>query len=167
MAIVFIHTRGHRFKRHRVRNPSILPNRHQLIIHSLPPVKIKHVARLRVIWNVMSKGEETSETTNSWACHIWKLHVPVKIKHFSWRFCSDSLPTRLNLYKRKIISSPVCLLCGSDTETALHALRDCNFVKQVWVTYLMARRSGWVMMGGNGLWHCGNVWMTWGTWEWL
>lgn len=107
----------------------------------------------------MSKGEETSETTNSWARHIWKLHVPVKIKHFSWRFCSDSLPTRLNLYKRKIISSPVCLLCGSDTETALHALRDCNFVKQVWVTSGLFNGMK-VWMGNDGrqwlmaLWEC-------------
>ena len=34
---------------------------------------------------------------------IWKLHIPNKIKMSLWRVCSNALPTKENLKKRKIL----------------------------------------------------------------
>ena len=39
---------------------------------------------------------------------IWKLNVPGKIKHFLWRACTNSLPTKTNLLRRKVISESLC-----------------------------------------------------------
>ena len=30
---------------------------------------------------------------------LWKLKVPGKVRHFMWKACSDSLPTRQNVKK--------------------------------------------------------------------
>ena len=43
---------------------------------------------------------------------LWKPRVLGKVKHFLRRACTDSLPTRINLMKRKIMSDLVCHLCG-------------------------------------------------------
>lgn len=58
--------------------------------------------------------------------------MPGKVKHFLWRACTDSLPTRINLMKRKILSDPICHLCGQADEDTLHALWGCKAIKQVW-----------------------------------
>ncbi|XP_075633467.1 uncharacterized protein LOC142605927 [Castanea sativa] len=63
---------------------------------------------------------------------IWKPGVSGKVKHFLWRACTDSLPTRINLMKRKILSDLICHLCGRVDEDTLHALWGCEAVKQVW-----------------------------------
>lgn len=41
---------------------------------------------------------------------IWSLKVPRKINHFLWRACTDCLPTKTNLLKRKIVADSVCQL---------------------------------------------------------
>ena len=41
---------------------------------------------------------------------IWKLGVLGKVKHFLWRACTNSLPTKLNLVKQKIMNEAVCHL---------------------------------------------------------
>lgn len=58
--------------------------------------------------------------------------MPGKVKHFLWRACTDSLPTRINLMKRKILSDPICHLCGQADEDTLHAMWGCKAIKQVW-----------------------------------
>nr|POE85851.1 hypothetical protein CFP56_18200 [Quercus suber] len=63
---------------------------------------------------------------------IWKLGVPGKVKHFLWRACTNSLPTKLNLVKRKIMNKAVYHLCGQTDKDTLHALWGCETVKQVW-----------------------------------
>ena len=34
---------------------------------------------------------------------IWRIKVPGKIKHFIWKACSNSLPTKENLLRRKVL----------------------------------------------------------------
>ena len=36
---------------------------------------------------------------------IWKFWVPNKVRHFLWRAVQNSLPTKLNLYKRQVVSN--------------------------------------------------------------
>lgn len=47
-------------------------------------------------------GSNRLGMTNLWY-RIWKLKLPGKIIHFLWRACSDCLPTKVNLMKRKIV----------------------------------------------------------------
>ncbi|KAL0004708.1 hypothetical protein SO802_012269 [Lithocarpus litseifolius] len=42
---------------------------------------------------------------------IWSADVPNKIKNFAWRACQNTLPTKANLFHRKVISSEVCEHC--------------------------------------------------------
>nr|POE55816.1 aspartyl protease family protein 1 [Quercus suber] len=70
---------------------------------------------------------------------IWKLNVPGKIKHFLWKSCTNSLPTKNNLLKRTIISEDVCHLCSTHPEDVMHALWGCSKVYQVW-----QRSFGWL-----------------------
>ena len=49
-------------------------------------------------------SSDTSNQKTFWNC-IWKLRVPNKIKTFLWRVCSEALPTKENLRKRKIIDN--------------------------------------------------------------
>jgi hypothetical protein len=43
---------------------------------------------------------------------IWKLRVPRVIQLFLWRACNNILPTKENLHRRKIVTDPLCPLCG-------------------------------------------------------
>ena len=42
---------------------------------------------------------------------IWKIHLPQKIKHFTWKANWDILASKENLAKRKITLDRVCELC--------------------------------------------------------
>jgi hypothetical protein len=63
---------------------------------------------------------------------IWALPVPNVEKNFMWRACHDLLPTRVNLFRRKVITDPSCLFCGAAAETGFHVLWDCPSAKDVW-----------------------------------
>ncbi|KAK9996808.1 hypothetical protein SO802_021494 [Lithocarpus litseifolius] len=42
---------------------------------------------------------------------MWKLDVPNKIKKFCWRACTKSLPIAKNLYRKRVLDSPLCSSC--------------------------------------------------------
>ena len=51
--------------------------------------------------------------------------LPKNIFNFTIRFINNSLPTRKNLHKWRIISSPECSFCNY-RETLLHVIAGCN-----------------------------------------
>lgn len=61
------------------------------------------------------------------------MNVPTVVKNFLWRVCNNSLPTRDNLYKKKITIDPLCPICGLVPETSVHALWSCSAVLAVWM----------------------------------
>jgi hypothetical protein len=63
---------------------------------------------------------------------LWALPVPNVEKHFIWRACNDSLPTRENLAKRKVITDSICPFCEQEMETCCHILWQCPSAKDVW-----------------------------------
>ena len=65
---------------------------------------------------------------------IWKMFTPGKIKHFLWRACSDALPPKSNLVKRRILEEDTCQFCAKEPETISHALWECELLHQVWST---------------------------------
>lgn len=91
-----------------------------------------HVARLMGESNGVSSGAAAgSSSLDPLVMNIWRLQIPNKIKIFLWRLWTNSLPTRFNLHKRKVILTPLYSLCGASIETAFHALRVYSQVKQV------------------------------------
>jgi hypothetical protein len=69
---------------------------------------------------------------------IWKLKVPRVIHLFLWRACNNILPTKENLLRRKIVSDPICPLCGREVETSGHVLWGCDAARSVWSESLRA-----------------------------
>ena len=62
-----------------------------------------------------------------------------KIKQFLWKACTNLLPTKENLMKRKILQESVCHRCSRGSEGVVHALWGCEYLKVVWDS-----KFGWV-----------------------
>lgn len=45
---------------------------------------------------------------------IWAMKVPNPVKLFTWRACHNLLPTRHNLFQRKVVNNPSCPCCGRE-----------------------------------------------------
>lgn len=63
---------------------------------------------------------------------IWKLNISKKMQIFCWRACNEALLTVENLYKRKILDSPLCSSCGKANETVFQALWECEKIHTAW-----------------------------------
>lgn len=63
---------------------------------------------------------------------IWSLGGPPKLSHFLWRACTNSVATQGRLYDRHVADNGLCILCGHEQESIVHALFDCPEVQQVW-----------------------------------
>jgi exonuclease III/ribonuclease HI len=63
---------------------------------------------------------------------IWNIDVPRAAKIFLWKACSGILPTKENLYSKKITPDPLCPICQLEVETTAHALWSCPSAQDVW-----------------------------------
>ena len=63
---------------------------------------------------------------------IWRLKVSRVVQHFLWKACNNILPTKENLYKRRITIDYLCPLCRNATETVGHIIWSCESSKDVW-----------------------------------
>ena len=63
---------------------------------------------------------------------IWSLHVLNRVKTLLWRAGSDSLPSKANLLKRKVLVDDICPNCNIESETSFHALWSCTELTSVW-----------------------------------
>ena len=63
---------------------------------------------------------------------IWALDVPNKVKHFIWRACRNSRPTKCNLVHRQVLTDHHCDRCSTSQEDMLHALWSCPELDGVW-----------------------------------
>lgn len=61
---------------------------------------------------------------------VWGLPVPSKVRNLVWMAAKNSLPTKTNLVKRKIITSDTCELCQQGQEHLCHAL--CPKLEDNW-----------------------------------
>ena len=90
-----------------------------------------HVAHMQ---NIADKGASTSFQQHhpSFWNQVWNIKVPQKIKLFLWKICQNAIPVKDNLFKRKLINSPLCQVCNSERETIEHALLLCPWTSLVW-----------------------------------
>lgn len=58
--------------------------------------------------------------------------IPAKVKNFLWRLFHNSLPTKANLYGRKIVNNNLCPLCQLELETSIHLLWNCRASNDIW-----------------------------------
>lgn len=57
---------------------------------------------------------------------MWRLKIPLKVKNFAWRACQESLRTKQNLIRRKIVVASQCSFCDYQEEDLWHALLYCH-----------------------------------------
>ena len=72
-------------------------------------------------WAEHSMAREHSLVWNK----IWSLNVPPKVRTFLWRACSNCLPTRDNLHRRRVSVKRHCGICHHRSETVSHILWEC------------------------------------------
>ena len=53
---------------------------------------------------------------------LWSLPIPHKVRHFCWRACRDTLPTKVKLRRRNVIAEDMCVCCKEKAETNGHFL---------------------------------------------
>ncbi|KAK6156676.1 hypothetical protein DH2020_010924 [Rehmannia glutinosa] len=63
---------------------------------------------------------------------LWKLKIPARILHFTWRILTNSLPTPENLIRRHLPCDPLCPLCKSADVTTIHLFFLCPLTQQIW-----------------------------------
>ena len=63
---------------------------------------------------------------------IWFINIPPKVQTFIWRACSNILPTKANLLRKKVQVDPTCSVCGQHEETTGHILWECPLARKVW-----------------------------------
>lgn len=56
---------------------------------------------------------------------VWGFAGPLRASFTLWFSMHGALPTRAFLWKRSIVSNPLCGCCDRVVQTALHVLRDC------------------------------------------
>ena len=55
-----------------------------------------------------------------------------KVKHLVWWACKDSIPTKANLVRRKILVDDLCEACKQHKEDMVHALYRCLPLEPLW-----------------------------------
>jgi hypothetical protein len=93
---------------------------------------VRSAYHLRKALQQRTFGECCSPTNNSdiWKV-IWYLRVPNPVKVFMWRACHNLLPTKLNLFKRKVVDFNICPCDEREEETIVHALWECPSAQDV------------------------------------
>lgn len=78
-----------------------------------------------------AQRHSTSSGNESWK-NLWRLRVIPRVKHFLWQACTNSLPTKDNLFQRGMYVDPVCALCGEGMESLFHLFLECRTIKKIW-----------------------------------
>lgn len=64
---------------------------------------------------------------------IWKTKTDPKIRIFLWSISQNAIPTKSNLFRRRIINDPCCILCSTRSpETVEHLFLHCPWTQQIW-----------------------------------
>lgn len=78
-------------------------------------------------------GSSNTKSMKSLWKQIWRIQGPRVVKMFLWQACNNILPTKENLFKRKITDDPLCPICWKKVETVGHVLWSCSNARDVWL----------------------------------
>lgn len=95
---------------------------------------VQSTYNLALNWSLLTNRGTSSDNSilrRFWK-KTWSIPVPLKVRHFVWRACRDSLPRKANLLKRKIIQEDAYESCKEMSETVGHVLWSCLKAKEAW-----------------------------------
>lgn len=88
-----------------------------------------HVEKnIKLIEDTTNCSTSNTVDNNLWK-HIWNAKVSPKIKTFIWKACKNAIPTRANLYKRKLVDKHLCHVCQKAIEDVEHLLLTCPWTR--------------------------------------
>ena len=79
-----------------------------------------------------SNAQQTPANDSEFWRNLWGMEVPSKVKNFVWRVCKEALPTRRNLFRKKITTFALCENCRVNDEDCAHATFYCPNLQVVW-----------------------------------
>ena len=80
-----------------------------------------------------ASSSDVNPPKNFWN-RLWRIGVPNKVKVFLWWACSEALPTRKYLLRRKVLNDPTCSFCSIHQEDMVHALCDSGSSRHLGTT---------------------------------
>ncbi|KAM0879781.1 hypothetical protein ACQ4PT_034008 [Festuca glaucescens] len=98
---------------------------------------VKSAYHLGMYLKANKKGEVAAtskvpdEASQLWK-KIWSRKLPGKVKIFLWRLAHNSLPTRMNIQRKRVELDTRCPMCYRLNEDGGHLFLRCKKVKQVW-----------------------------------
>ena len=100
----------------------------------------------------IAMGAETDMVVSDFGW-IWKLNTLPRIKTFLWMCAHGSIGVKACLVRRKVFEEESCPICQRVSKTILHALRDCQKVKEVWRQLEIQRtdRAFWISNLQDGI----------------
>ena len=57
---------------------------------------------------------------------VWSLPIPHKVRHFCWRACCYTSPTKAKLMRRNVIAKDLCVCCLDRAKTNGHIFFSCS-----------------------------------------
>ncbi|KAL0003809.1 hypothetical protein SO802_011370 [Lithocarpus litseifolius] len=110
---------------------------------------------LRSAYSITTKEVFAPPFNYAW---IWKLQTLPRIKTFLWLCTHNSIGVKVCLAKRGVVVDELCLICQREPESIIHAIRDCAWVKAVWVqlgvsisnqAFWMSNLQEWISLNGK------------------
>ncbi|KAL9667760.1 hypothetical protein QQ045_002125 [Rhodiola kirilowii] len=133
-----------------------------ILMEELSQIHLKRNEEDKVAWTHSSDGSfsinslmtaamKIREKRNKWEpipIQLWNGLSPPKVELLIWKIYSDSLPSKMMLYGRKILKRDQnlkCDLCGIEQETTDHLLIHCQWSWKLWANSLTWWGGVWVM----------------------
>ena len=63
---------------------------------------------------------------------IWENAAPPRVQLFAWLLVRGRVHCRLNLFRKHVVDSPGCTVCGAAQESADHIIFSCPFASEFW-----------------------------------
>ena len=83
---------------------------------------------------MLGKGGNLDDFHRAWLV-LWGLDVAPKVRHFLWRYCTTSLPTRATLWARHLLDDGSCPWCPGLVESQQHAIFGCERITRLWAEH--------------------------------
>ncbi|XP_055962325.1 uncharacterized protein LOC130015694 [Mercurialis annua] len=95
--------------------------------------------------NMGSASSSSGTVSNGLWPKIWRRSFQPKHRHFLWRILHEALPCNVKLSIRVPEVSKTCPRCGVEDETQLHALKECEAVRGLWLLSPLSLRGDLIM----------------------
>lgn len=98
-----------------------------------------------------NRGSSSNLLDNKWK-NLWSLSVPNKVKNFLCRAHHNSLPTKPNMYNRRVIINNLCSICSQEAKLVAHLLWNCGAANDIWANFIPTHKWLRYMVYFDQLW---------------